>query len=281
MRFRVLNGAVGKRAPWHGTVALCADEEAPASQQHATAGSPWLLMNLSGPVASRLESDPALAGVMRRPGPDGQPILLTDAQLDQVAGLINLRGGAPIDLYATPSVFEDLTSTMPVLPELERHCGVHWHIVPVAGDRRSADFHVRGQEGLEFMAFDAGPAPDGCVGHPVSPSPGRCIAVGVRDRRTGRRAVFARGLGAMALSLLGALEGADCLLVDPGQAVHPAGTTGVAGSNGPANTDLLVDWMSALPLPRKVLLGTGDGVRGAALLRRGIEVGIDGVDIVV
>lgn len=279
MRFRVLNGAGGKRAPWHGTVALCADDDASASHSAAVPGAPWLLMNLSGPVASRLESDPALAGVMRRPGPDSQPILLTDARLDQVAGLISLRDGAPIELYATPSVFEDLSSTMPVLPELERHCGVHWHIVPVAGDRRSAGFQVRGQEGLDFTAFDAGPAPEGCVGSPVAPPPGHCIAIGVRDRKSGRRAVFARGLGAMALSVLGVLESADCLLVDPAQTAFAAGTA--AGNDSRANTSLLVDWLSTLPVSRKVLLGAGTGARDAALLRRGIERGGDGFQFVV
>jgi pyrroloquinoline quinone biosynthesis protein B len=244
MRFKVLGGSA--RAPWQGTVALAADE-----------ARPWLLLNLSGGVASRLDSEPGF-------GIDAQqPVLLTDAQIDQVAGLISLRGGAPIDLYATPSVFENLTTTLPVLPELERLCGVHWHMVAVAGDRRVAGFQVRGQEQLAFTAYDTGPAPDGCLGDPGSPAPGHSIAIEVRERASGRRAVFARGIGAMALESMGALDGVDCLLVDPGSTADAGGA--------------LVAWMATLAVPRRVMLGGPT----AALQGLGIEAPHDGQDIIV
>jgi pyrroloquinoline quinone biosynthesis protein B len=261
MRFKVLNlnksrPANRRNLSWNNSVALAAGDGAGAA--------PWLLMNLSGPVAARLDTDPALAGLARL-APAEQPVLLTDAQLDQVAGLISLRGGAPIDLYATPSVFEDLTITLPVLPELQRHCGVHWHMVPVAGDCRIADFQVRGQDALAFTAFDTGPGSQGCVGDPASPPPGHSIAVGVHEHSSGRRAVFARGLGVMALGVLGALDGVDCLLVDPGSR-HEARAQGE-----------LAAWMAGLSLPRKVMVG-GPARELAAL---GIESAEDGAEIVV
>lgn len=261
MRFRVLGGSARCDAPWRGTLALVADGAAEVT--------PWLLLNLSGPVASRLVDDPLLAGLVAEPGAGAQPVLLTDARLDQVAGLISLRDGAAIDLYATPSVFEDLTSTLPVLPELQRHCEVHWHIVPVAGDRRVAPFQVRQHRTLEFIAFDAGPAPQDCVGDPLAePLPGHCIALGVRDRASGRRALFARGPGAMALPVPVALDGLDCLLFDP------------AADDDDAGTPAWVDWLAALPVPRKVLLGRRPAVAGA-LAELGIEAGGDGLEIVV
>lgn len=256
MKLRVVNGACASAAPWHGTMALAGADDAAA---------PWVLLNLSGPVGSRLECDPALAGMAAASGGQPQAVLLTDAQIDQVAGLIGLRGGAMIDLYATPSVFEDLTSTMPVLPELERHCGVHWHLVPVAGDQRVAGFRVRGQDALEFTAFDTGRAPAGCVGDPQASRTGHNIAVGVLDRHSGGRAVFARGLGAMALAEPGVLDGADCLVVDPGERLSARSSTE------------LLQWMAALPVARKVLLGS----RRRGLARYGIEAGLDGLEIVV
>lgn len=259
MRFKVVDRAA--HAPWQGTLALASDgTEAAALPPGGVAMPSWLLLNLSGSVAARLSGNPALAGVAAPPGAGTQPVLLTDAQLDQVAGLIGLRSGAPIDLYATPAVFEDLTTTMPVLPELQRHCGVHWHMVAVAGDQRAADFTVRGHEALEFTAWDTGAAPPGCVGDPPAPPPGHSIAVGVRERASGRRAVFVRGLGGMALELLGALHGVDCLLVDAGAIAAPG----------------LVEWLAALPVPRKVLLGA-EAAAGVA----GIETVADGQEIVV
>lgn len=281
MRFRVLNGPTGARRPWQGTLALRANDREADAAAVDERPSPWLLMNLSGPVASRLQSDPALAGVLCRCGGPGQTVLLTDAQIDQVAGLISLRGGAPIELYATPSVFEDFTFTMPVLPELERHCNVHWHIVPVAGDHRSASFQVRGQEGLEFTAFDAGPAPEGCVGSPVAPPPGHSIAIGVRDRQSGRRAVFARGLGTMTLGVLGVLEGIDCLIVDSGLAADTVQAVGAAALLERANARQVLDWLSGVDVPRRVLLNAGGKADDALLRQRGIEPGLDGADIVV
>jgi pyrroloquinoline quinone biosynthesis protein B len=262
MRFKVLGNR--RRAPWQGTVALSADAAGGAEGSVADVARPWLLLNLSGEVASRLEADPAFADLVA--GLDAQqPVLLTDAQIDQVAGLISLRGGAPIDLYATPSVFENLTTTLPVLPELERLCGVHWHMVAVAGDRRVAGFQVRGQESLAFTAYDTGPAPEGCLGDPGSPAPGHSIAVEVRERASGRRAVFARGMGAMALGLMGALDGVHCLLVDPG-------SREAARSEG-----ALASWMATLAVPRRVMLGGA----AAELRPLGIEAPRDGQDIVV
>jgi pyrroloquinoline quinone biosynthesis protein B len=290
MMCRVLNGSCQPGGPWHGTLALAAgapsgDAAAPAQPARspgATGGgpagpsalpspggsAPWLLLNLSGPVASRLECDPRLAGIAAAAGAPAQAVLLTDAQIDQVAGLINLRGGACIDLYATPSVFEDLSMRMPVLPELQRHCGVHWHMVPVAGDQRVAEFPVHGFEGLQFTAFDTGHAPAGCVGGDVpADATGQCIAIGVQDLRSGRRLVFSRGLGAMALSVAGVLEGVQGLVVDPGEPLSSR-----------ASADLLA-WMAALPVARKVLLGAQEPLQ--ALARWGIEAGVDGLEIVL
>lgn len=288
MMCRVLNGSCQPGGPWHGTLALAAgapagDATAPAqpawlpgaADRGPAAASalplpgglaPWLLLNLSGPVTSRLECDPRLAGIAAGAGAQTQAVLLTDAQIDQVAGLINLRSGACIDLYATPSVFEDLCTRMPVLPELQRHCGVHWHMVPVAGDQRMADFSVRGLEGLQFTAFDTGHAPAGCLGgDEPAEATGQCIAIGVQDRRSGRRLVFSRGLGAMALSVAGVLEGVHGLLVDPGEPLSRR-----------ASADLIA-WMASVPVARKVLLGA----QAPHLGSWGIEAGVDGLEIVL
>ena len=84
----------------------------------------------------RLNNHPGL------PEPEERAVVLTDAQLDRAGGLLTLRDGAAIDLYATPAVFVQLTTAMPVLPVLQQYCGLHWRVVPVAGDRRVAAFRV-------------------------------------------------------------------------------------------------------------------------------------------
>jgi pyrroloquinoline quinone biosynthesis protein B len=196
---------------------------------------PWLLLNPADPQ-----------GLPPRRADGTQAVLLTDVQIEQVAGLIQLRRGGPIDLYATPAVFEELQTA---LPALQRECRLHWRLLAVAGDSRSAQFQVRGQETLAFTAHGAEPA-EGLSG--------RHIALEVRERGNRRRALFVRGLGAVALSALGALEGLHCLLVDPGNTEHSAA---------------LALWMATLPVPRRVLLGhTGPLPPGVEAARTGQEI---------
>lgn len=284
MKLRIVNSGAATGAPWHGAVAV-------AAAGHA----PWLLLNLSGGVASRLEGEPGLADLSRQVGGGGQSVVLTDAQIDQVAGLISLRGAEDIHLYTTPSVFEELTTTLPVLPELQRHCDVHWHMLPVAGDQRRAGFEVRGQASLAFTAIDTGQPPAQCLGEPVSAlasdrhegpgatglggdtpgdwmprrGAGQSIAIAMHDRLSGGRAVFVRGLGAMALAAAGVLDGVHCLLVDPGTPLDP-----------PA-LDRLTAWMAVLPVPRKLLLGGRPAEAPDRARWNTVEAGVDGLEIVL
>ncbi|MFM7505436.1 MAG: hypothetical protein ACKO3M_02535, partial [Rubrivivax sp.] len=81
------------------------------------------------------------------------------------------------------------------------------------------------------------------MGDHEAPPAGHSIAVAVQERASGRRAVFARGLGTMALGLLGALEGVHCLLVDPGHRREARARSELAR------------WLATVPVPRKVMLG--------------------------
>src|SRR5688572_3728586 len=65
--------------------------------------------------------------------PSPHAVVLTGAHKDQVDGLLDLRGGTPINLYATPAMFEHLTQALPLLPVLQQYCGVHWHLIAIAG----------------------------------------------------------------------------------------------------------------------------------------------------
>jgi pyrroloquinoline quinone biosynthesis protein B len=216
----------------------------------------WLAVNMSPYVAYRLGPAPGSPGLPV--GPLRQ-VLLTDAQLDHVSGLLSLRDGAPLHLYATPAVFEALSATLPVLPVLQHYCGVHWHMVPVAGDRRSASFQVDGLPALEFTALAVDlPAPPHAPrqGGPVV---GDSIALAVRDRHTGQRVVCAPGLTQLGGHALDWMREADCLLLDP-----------------PAQDALPT--LQALPARHKVLLGAPPAL-APALAGQGIALAYDGMCI--
>ena len=168
-------------------VAVCADRD------H------WLVFNATAEAARH----PTLQQAAR----EGRiaALVLTDAQPEHAAGLAALCHPRPLDLYATPAVFEALTGSAAWLgePVGAGPADLRWHPVAVAGDVRSVEFRIDGIAALSLRAL----AIDGPPGAAV----GDCIALLVADRRDGQRLFFSPVLaGADALPWM---QGADCVLV--------------------------------------------------------------------
>lgn len=187
----------------HGVAALSDDAEG------------WALINVAPNVAEQLQTDPALrchSGLMDA---DTRSIILTDAQIDHVTGLLSLRDGAPIDLYATPAVFEVLSQQMPVLQVLQRYCGVHWHVIPVAGETLSASFRVEALPTLEFTALSTESQAALCALEPGTPtSTGLSVAIAVRDVMSDQRLFVSQGAQVLGGTELDWLRRADCVMLD-------------------------------------------------------------------
>lgn len=175
-------------------------------------------------------------------------IVLTGMQRDRVSGLLDLRDGAPLDLYATPAVFEHLTLALPLLPVLQQFCGVQWHLIPVAGEQRSADFTIERMPSLLFTAMTAGDATNG-----------ERIALAVRDEGCGARLFVAQGASLESSAfeaMLDWMKDADCVVID--RAPHGNGTR-------------WLDRLAALASPRKLLLDANGSDR-SLFTACGIEV---------
>jgi pyrroloquinoline quinone biosynthesis protein B len=233
----------------------------------------WVLVNMSAGVAHQLDSDLRLDGHLGLPEPDVRAVVLTDAQVDHVGGLLSLRDGAPIDLYATPAVFEQLTTVLPVLPVLQHYCSVHWRVVPVAGDRRVASFRVEGMPSLEFTAVATqSPLPPHLahLAHGERPQVGDSIALAVRDLATGQRVFCAPGLSQIGATEFEWMREADCLLLD-----NLLPEAGAAAGDQP--------WMALLRGMRarhKVLFADGLAPRTEpAWAEEGIALAYDGMEI--
>lgn len=250
MKIVVLRGAGGE----HGITAL------------GTADGRWLLINVSAAVAQQL----ADGGAPHLPGlHDAQvrAVVLTGAQIEQAGGLLGLRGGAPIDLYATPAVFEELTSALPVLPVLQHYCGVHWRVVPVAGDQAVAPFRVDGMPTLAFTAIATRVPQPPHAAHRRSTLVGDSIALAVQDLATGRRVFCAPGLTRVGAQEFDWMRQADCLLLD---GLHDGGE-----DHAPACAELLAQ----LPARHKVLFGHDGGCAPQQLAELGIALAYDGMEI--
>lgn len=239
----------------------------------------WVLINMSPAVAGQLSTD---ARLLRHRGLADAPVravVLTDSQVDHVTGLLSLRDGAPIHLYATPAVFEELTHTLPVLPLLQHYCSVHWHVIPVAGESREAVFRVEGQPTLEFTAVATdGPLPLHSA-RPAAPAVGETIALAVRDVVTGQRLFCARSLLEAGPEALEWMQQADCLLLGD-DAIDPRLE---AGEQVEAGEQLLAQ-LDQVGARRKLLMpvpesGLSAAVPAGVLARHGIELTADRMEI--
>lgn len=137
----------------------------------------WVLLNASAEALrdARLQAAAAAGEIVA--------VVLLDRRFEHTAGLTALCGGAPVDVYTTPAVFEGVAEAAPTLGLLDGRCTLRWHLLPVAGDVRSTEFRIPGADGLRCRALaaaDAGPGEE-------------CIVIEVDDLRSGRCLFYASG----------------------------------------------------------------------------------------
>jgi pyrroloquinoline quinone biosynthesis protein B len=118
MRLIVLGAAAGGGFPqWNCNCDTCRRAwagTAPAQTQAALAvsadGERWVLLNASPDLRAQVLATPALQP--RHPGRDSPiaAVVLTNGDVDALAGLLTLRESWPLSLYATPSVLDVLAA---------------------------------------------------------------------------------------------------------------------------------------------------------------------------
>ncbi|MEP6720340.1 MAG: pyrroloquinoline quinone biosynthesis protein PqqB [Variovorax sp.] len=308
MKILVLGSGAGGGFPqWNCNCRMCAgqrhgDLTAHARTQSSIAvsadGESWVLLNASPDIGQQIRNHPQLHprhGVRDTPI---KAVVLMDAQIDHVTGLLGLREGPCIDVYATPCVFEDLTTVFPVLSVLEHYCGTRWHMLPVAGTQTSAPFFVSGFPLLRFTAVAIpGKAP------PYSPhrreqNVGDNIALLIEDLKHGGRLFYSPGLAEVGEHERQWMCDADCLLVDGTfwleDEMRHAGlsrkTASEMGHLPQIGTDArigMVDVMLATDARRKVLIHINNSnpildegsEQRRVLDSHGIEVAYDGMEI--
>ncbi|WP_077001934.1 pyrroloquinoline quinone biosynthesis protein PqqB [Variovorax sp. KK3] len=308
MKILVLGSGAGGGFPqWNCNCRQCAGHRMGALTAHARTqssiavsadGESWVLLNASPDIGQQIRDH---AQLHPRHGLRSTPIkavVLMDAQIDHVTGLLGLREGPCLDVYATPCVFEDLTTVFPVLSVLEHYCGTRWHMLPIAGSQTSAAFVVDGMPSLRFKAVAIpGKAP------PYSPhrqeqAVGDNIALLVEDVVDGRRLFYSPGLAEVGTQELQWMSDADCVLVDgtfwAEEEMRHAGLSGKTASEmghlpqiGDDTRIGMLDVMLATKASRKVLIHINNSnpiLDEASEQRRlldghGIEVAYDGMEI--
>lgn len=271
-------GRLAARARTQSSIVLSAD------------GENWVLFNASPDIRAQLAAFPPLQPNRAIRDTGICAVVLIDSQIDHATGLLMLREGTRLPVYATAPVHADLSSGLPVLTVLEHYCGTAWHPLPIDGDR----FTVPGAEGLVFRSIALASKAPPYSPHRHDPHPGDNIGVLVEDTRSGGRLFYAPGLAAIEPHLQPYLETADCLLVDGtfwsddemirlGIAPKRAREMGHLPQSGPDGMIAALARYRA----RKVLIHINntnpilveDGPERAQLRAAGIEVAHDGMDI--
>ena len=308
MKVLVLGSGAGGGFPqWNCNCPQCAAQRQgsrPASSRTQSSiavsadGQDWVLLNASPDIGQQLRQSPALHPSQGLRDTPIKAVVLMDAQIDHVTGLLSLREGPPIRLYCTPCVFEDLANGLPILPLLQHYCGVQWHIAPISGEQTVADFDIEGVPGLRFRAVAIpGKAPPYSP-HRNDPTVGDNIALFVTDARTGQRLFYAPGLGDAGPTELDWLSSADCVMVDgtfwtedemitAGLGHKPAASMGHLPQCDQPGRDGMMTVLDRIPARRKVLIHINnsnpilveDSAERAELDRHGIEVAYDGMEI--
>ena len=310
MKILVLGSGAGGGFPqWNCNCRLCAGQRGGGLSAHprtqssiavSADGDAWVLLNASPDIGQQIRCHPQLHPRQGLRDTPIKAVVLMDAQIDHVTGLLGLREGPCIDLYATPCVFEDLTTGLPLLNVLQHYCGTRWHLVPVAGQRMQAGFEIDGFASLRFTALAIpGKAP------PYSPHRreqvvGDNIALVIDDLSDGSRLFYSPGLAEVGEHELQWMGSADCLLVDgtfwhedemrgAGLSAKSAAEMGHLPQLASAERPGMVDVMNVLPARRKVLIHINNSnpildessVQRRVLDAHGIEVAYDGMEITV
>ena len=300
MHIIVLGSAAGGGFPqWNCNCRNCAGlrngtVRATARTQSSIAvssnGTDWVLINASPDILAQIRATPALQPARQRRDSGIAAVMLMDAQIDHVTGLLMLREGKQLPLYCTAPVWRELNHALPLVPVLSYYCGVHWHELSMDGGLR-----VPGIASIRFTPLALSSKAPPYSDHRAQPQTGDNIGLLIEDIETGKSAFYAPGLGAVDPQVQAALRRADCVLVDGtfwrademialGFSSKTAADMGHLPQSGEGGMIAVLDGVEAR---RKVLIHINntnpildeDSEQRARLARHGIEVAFDGMEI--
>ncbi|MBB5393141.1 MULTISPECIES: pyrroloquinoline quinone biosynthesis protein PqqB [unclassified Herbaspirillum] len=256
-------------------------------------GRDWLLINASPDILTQIKATPALQPARAARDTGIAAVMLMDAQIDHVTGLLMLREGKPLPLYCSAAVWDDLTGGLPLVHVLSHYCRVQWHVL--APNQTPSSQELPQIEDLRFTPLPLTSKAPPYSPHRELPQPGDNLGLIIENRKTGKKLFYAPGLGELEAHVLAAMHAADCLLVDGtfwsedeminlGFSRKKAADMGHLPQSGPGG---MIDVLDTINDTRKILIHINntnpildeDSAERATLTRHGIEVAWDGMEI--
>ena len=302
MKIKVLGSSAGGGFPqWNCNCRNCdgvrrgtlkATRRTQSSIAVSANGEDWLLVNASPDLLAQIAANSELQPARRARDSGIAAVLVIDAQIDHVTGLLMLRErDTPLPLHATDAVWQDLTSGFPIAPILSHYCGIERHRIALDGNALTVPALPRVRIDALPLASKAPPYSP----HRNSPERGDNIGLVFTNRQTGKRVFYAPGLGEIEPHVLEAMRAADLLLVDGtlwtademirlGLSKKTAADMGHLQQSGPGGMIEVLDSLDAKSA-RKVLIHINntnpilveDGPERRLLTEHGIEVAYDGM----
>ncbi|KAF3998676.1 pyrroloquinoline quinone biosynthesis protein PqqB [Glaciimonas immobilis] len=278
------NGTINATARTQSSIAVSAN------------GSDWVLINASPDILTQIRNTPALQPNRHQRDSGIAAVVLMDAQIDHVTGLLMLREGKQLPIYCTPSVWDDLTTGLPLMHVLSHYCGVQWHPLPTNNHvTQYPAIQVPGIDGISFTALPLKSKAPPYSPHREQPQVGDNIGLLIEEIATGKKLFYAPGLGALEPHIENAMRTADCVLVDGtlwtedemitlGFSKKKSADMGHLPQTGPGG---MIEVLDAMDTPRKILIHINntnpildaDSHQRATLTQHGIEVAFDGMEI--
>jgi pyrroloquinoline quinone biosynthesis protein B len=311
MKIRVLGSSAGGAFPqWNCNCRNCdgvrrgtvnARPRTQSSIAVTVNGNDWALINASPDILAQIRATPELQPARALRDTGIAAVVLMDAQIDHVTGLLMLREGKRLPLHCTASVWQDLGSALNLSGALSHYCGLQWKAIEIpeenAETAQAASFSVPGLDDVRFTPLPLKSAAPPYSPHRTAPQRDDNIGLLIENRQTGKSLFYAPGLGVVEPHIDAAMRRADCVLVDGtfwrndemirlGLSQNTAADIGHLPQSGPGG---MIEWLDRIGERRKVLIHINntnpildeDSEERAILAHHGIEVAWDGMEIVL
>lgn len=252
----------------------------------------WVLINASPDILQQIKSTPVLQPARAKRDSGIAAVVLMDAQVDHVTGLMMLRERhQPLPIYATAQVFDDLTTGLPLVTTLLHYCKVDKHII----DPEQKGFSIPELPDILFTPLTLSSKAPPYSPHRNDPHPGDNIGLLITDTATNKSAFYAPGLGAMEPQVSDAMKKADVILVDgtfwtddemiiQGLSTKRALDMGHLAQSGPGG---MIEALKPYQDKRRILIHINntnpilreDSEQAMLLAEHGIEIAHDGMNI--
>jgi len=176
----------------------------------STDGARWFLLNASPDVREQLrwvDGHPS-AGAVRHVPIEG--VVLTDAELDHTLGLVLLREGGHMPVYATTAVSGIIEHDSRILATTRAFSTVPLTALAI-NQTTPLQYRDDSASGLSVEAFEVPAGPPRFASHNHA---GHTVGLIIRDEARGRSCAFVPGCGGLDEALLQRLAATDALLFD-------------------------------------------------------------------